>query len=404
MTASGAAWRVSLYYALLFAAVGIQLPFWPVWLSDRGLGAAEIGVVTATAYLARLVVTPVVGSIVDRRGDRRRPMMVLAAGAALAWTLFAGTHALGPIVVVSLLAGGLWAAVIPVGDSLAMMAAAQWRLDYGRLRLWGSAAFIAAAALVGHLLAHLPAAALVWLIAGLLAATALSCALLPDLRAPTGLGRPAPLRPLLTSAPFLLFVACTACNQASHTLYYAFATLHWRAAGISDDAIGLLWSEGVVAEIVLFAFSGPLVRRLGPVPLLLAAGLGGVLRWSVLGATTWLPALVLAQVLHAATFGCAHLGAMHFLSRAAPPGLAVRAQGLYAAVALGAAPGLMSPLTGELYQAFGGGAFAAMAALSLATAGAAWALGRRWHGGAVVSPVSDAAPGTAASATSAPCG
>ena len=84
----------------------------------------------------------------------------------------------------------------------------------------------------------------------------------------------------------------------------------------------------------------------------------------MLGLTTDVPMLAAAQVLHAATFGCAHLGAMHFIQRAVPAGLSARAQGLYAAVAMGVAPGLMSPLTGRLYEALGGHAFLVMAGFS----------------------------------------
>lgn len=381
MTRNAAFIRLAAYYALLFTAVGIQLPFWPVWLSAQGLSAAEIGMLAAVGYLCRIVVNPVVGIVVDRRGDRRKPMIALALAAATAWAFFGGVDGFAAILVVTLVASGLWAAIMPVGDSLALMMAAEWKLDYGRVRLWGSAAFIAAAVLTGRLLLTVSPSVLVWLVTAALVATALGCAPLPDLRAPSHHGARVALRPLLTSAPFLLFLACTALNQASHTVYYAFATLHWRAAGIGDDTIGLLWSEGVVAEIVLFAVSAPLVRRLGAGGLLMAAGAGGVLRWLALGLTTSVPLLAMAQILHAATFGCAHLGAMRFMHRAIPPGLGVRAQGLYAAVAMGVAPGLMSPLTGALFQRFGGGAFLAMAVLSLGALVAGWGLRRRWSGG-----------------------
>ena len=384
MTRRSAALRLSAYYALLFAAVGIQLPFWPVWLSAHGLTPEEIGLLAAIGFLCRVVANPVVGILVDRRGDRRRPMILLAAAAALAWSLFALVGGFTAIALVTALATGLWAAMMPVGDSLALMMAAEWKLDYGRVRLWGSAAFIAAAVLTGRLLLTAPPSVLVGLVATALAATALGCGALPDLRAPSGpIGRAA-LKPLLASTPFLLFLACTSLNQAAHTVYYAFATLHWRSAGIADDTIGLLWSEGVVAEIVLFALSAPLARRLGPGGLLIVAGLGGVMRWLALGVTTSVPLLAVAQLLHAATFGCSHLGAMGFLHRAIPPGLGARAQGLYAAVAVGLVPGLMSPLTGWLYQHFGGLAFLAMAVLSVATTLAAWGLWRRWRGGEVV--------------------
>ena len=37
--------RFAVYYAAVFAVVGVNLPFWPVWLQWRGLAPAEIGLV-----------------------------------------------------------------------------------------------------------------------------------------------------------------------------------------------------------------------------------------------------------------------------------------------------------------------------------------------------------------------
>lgn len=365
MSPRGAAFRLAAYYSALFAAVGIQLPFWPLWLKDRGLSPAEIGVVLAASYLVKSVVNPLVGHMVDRRGDRRRPMVWLALGATLVWAGFAFTSHFWAILALTVIGVGLWGGIMPVGEALAMMTTHKLGLDYGRVRLWGSAAFIAAAIGTGRLLVGMPTSALVWWITGALALNALACWNLPDTRVPAAEAAAAPpLKPLVTSTAFLLFLAAGSLNSAAHTVYYAFSTIHWKAAGIADDTIGLLWSEGVIAEIVLFAMSGAAVRRCGPIGLLLLAGLGGVLRWTVLGLTTDLPWLALVQVLHAATFGCAHLGAMHFIQRSVPAGLSARAQGIYAAVAMGVVPGLMSPLTGRLYEALSGHAFLVMAALS----------------------------------------
>lgn len=365
MTANGAAFRLAAYYSALFTAVGIHLPFWPLWLKDHGLTPAQIGLVLATTYLVKSVINPLVGHVVDLRGERRRPMLWLATGAALAWTGFALADGFWPILLLTVVALGLWSGVMPVGEALSLMTTQRFGIDYGRVRLWGSVAFILTATLCGRLLVGQSTDILVWLIAAALAAMALSCAGLPDTRVPSAERAAAPpLRPLITSTAFLLFLAAGSLNSAAHTVYYAFSTIHWKAAGINDDTIGLLWSEGVVAEILLFAASGWWVRRCGPAGLLVLAALGGVLRWTVLGLTTEVPLLAAAQVLHGATFGCAHLGAMHFIQRAVPAGLAARAQGMYAAVAMGVAPGLMSPLTGRLYEALGGNAFLAMALLS----------------------------------------
>jgi PPP family 3-phenylpropionic acid transporter len=146
---------------------------------------------------------------------------------------------------------------------------------------------------------------------------------------------------------------------------YGFGTLHWLRAGHDKDTIGLLWAAGVVAEVVLFAVGRGAVARLGPIRLLLLAGIAGMLRWVVAALSTDLTVLALIQLLHGLTFGAAHLAAMYYLMREVPPGLAATAQGLYGALAWGALFGLTMLASGSLYAAFAGAAFYVMAAMCL---------------------------------------
>jgi PPP family 3-phenylpropionic acid transporter len=386
MTPRSSAIRLAAFYGAVFAAVGIHIPFWPLWLASRGLSPAEIGWLMAAGYLTRLVANPTVGHFADHRGDRKRPLLVLSLAAGALWLLFVPFSSFWPLMIITVVAVFPFTSLMPVGDSLAMMEVVRHRLDYGRIRLWGSLAFIALAALTGRLLAIWPVDILPFAVSAALFATALAAHCLPDARVPAREAPPPPVGPLLKSGLFLIFIATAAFNNAAHTVYYAFATIHWKASGLSDTAIGLLWSEGVVAEVVLFALSGKVVARLGPAGLLLAAGLAGALRWAILGTTAGIGWVMAAQLLHAATFGCAHLGAMHFILRAVPPSLSVRAQGLYAAIAVGLAPGLMTPLSGALYDRLAGGAFWVMALLSALSAAAAWQLFRRWRGEGLIDP------------------
>ena len=75
---------------------------------------------------------------------------------------------------------------------------------------------------------------------------------------------------------FLLFLGAAAAIQSSHAVYYAFGTLHWRGLGHSEAVIGWLWAEGVIAEILLFAFGSALGSRLSPARLLMVAGFGAL--------------------------------------------------------------------------------------------------------------------------------
>jgi PPP family 3-phenylpropionic acid transporter len=175
---------------------------------------------------------------------------------------------------------------------------------------------------------------------------------------------------------FWLFVVSAAALQSSHQLYYGFGTLYWQGLGYSDTVIGILWAEGVVAEIVLFWYSAPFVARLGPLGLMALGGVAGIVRWSLMGVMPGLAAAAVLQLLHALTFGASHLGAMHFMAKSVPPGAAASAQSLYAALSAGLGSGLVMLVAGALYAAYGGQAYPFMALLSAAGLVGVWRLGR----------------------------
>ncbi len=368
--------RLALFYAAFFLVVGIHLPFWPVWLAARGLGPVEIGLLAAIGLSVRVLANPVIGHVADRRGERRRPMIVLAVAAVASFVLFAGADGFVVILLVSLAFYPAWSGIMPLAESLTMLTARARSLDYGRIRLWGSLTFIAGAAGAGHLLTGRSPDLVYALVLGTLVLTVAACVALPDTRAPVHEGRRLPLRAVLADRRIPVLLLAAALIQGSHAVYYAFGTLHWQAAGYDEATIGWLWAEGVIAEIILFAFGNRVVAAVGPARLVLLGGVAGLLRWTVLGSTDALPALIAVQALHAGTFGAAHLGAIHFITRTVSPTLSATAQGLYSSVVIGLGLGLAAAAAGPLYQAFGGRAYLAMAAMGAMGAVLAWTLHR----------------------------
>jgi len=367
--------RLALFYAVLFALVGVRTPYWPLWLEGRGLSATEIGAVLAVGSWMQIVAAPSLAGLIDRRGERRRTIAILAAVAALGYALFAPAHGFAPIVAVSVLVGFAFTPVIPLADNLAMLAASTRGVDYGRARLWGSVGFIAAALGVGQLIAGHPAALVLPILVGLAVVLAALAWTLPDLRTDPHRGRRTVLG-LLRQPSYRLFLLATAGLQASHAALYGFSTLHWRSAGIGEATIGWLWAEGVVAEILFFAYGRRLMQGSAPTVLLVAAAIGGLVRWPVLAVSSDVTLLALTQPLHALTFGAAHLGAMAFIARAVEPQLSASAQSLYSATSSGVAFGLAMPLTGFLYGRVDAGVFLLMAGLSAVGLVAALALAR----------------------------
>jgi PPP family 3-phenylpropionic acid transporter len=376
--------RLSLFYIFFFINAGIYMPYWPVWLESRGLGPIEIGMLVAVGRFSRAFSSPLIGYVVDRRGDRRRPLLLLTGVSTLLFILYPYCSSFWQYAIVAGVFGMAWGTTMPLGDSLAIVNTETRDIQYGRVRLWGSVSFILATVVGGKMLDLLPESSIFWALMISFAALFVVCLILPDTRVEAPPIRMSNIWRLFAHPVFALFMLCSALLQSSHLIVYIFGTLYWRASGISDGMIGLLWAIGVAAEIALFAVGSRLVAHFKPSGLFVIAALAGVVRWTVLAYSTSLPVLVAVQLLHGITFGAAHLAAMAFIAAAIPARISASAQSLHGAVALSIAGGLIAPLLGPLYAEYGGGVFHAMTFLSLAGGVCALILMRRWQGEAIV--------------------
>lgn len=377
-------WRLGLFYAALFGVVGVQFPFWPLYLSGKGLKPSEIGVAVAASYLVRVLSNPLAGMLADRMNGRRRLLLILPLASAAATALFFFADGVWPLILITILSYAFFSAMLPLTDNLSLLCVARHGLDYGRIRLGGSLGFIVVSLLGGQGLVGAPNEAIPWACIGLMLLCWVAALPLPEPEIAADPDRkPGRAWPLLKEPSFILFLAAASLIQLSHIIYYAFASLHWRAAGLSGGVIGGLWAEGVAAEIALFALGTGVVRKLGPVRLLALGACGAALRWAVLGLSVDPMILASVQGLHALSFGATHLGAMLFISRAVPADISAAGQGIYASVAMGVVPGLGLLAAGGLYAALEGRAFLVMALCALAGLAAARALSRRWDGGLI---------------------
>jgi MFS transporter, PPP family, 3-phenylpropionic acid transporter len=360
--ADGFGARLALFYAGLFVVAGIQLPFFPVWLQAKGLDAQAIGLVVATPILVRVVAVPIAARLADRHGALRQVLVVSSAGAAIGYTLVGWAEGFPAILAAVALVAVLAGPAIPLADAYALKGLALRRRAYGPVRLWGSAAFIAANFAAGFASGYIAATGYIWLIVVAAAAAAAASLALRPLRPGGEPERSASRRRRrLLAMPGVLPVAIGASLiQASHAVYYGFSTLDWTGKGLSGTAVGALWALGVAAEIVLFALS-PRLPALTPRALLIVGAIGAVVRWSAMALDPSAVLLVPVQCLHALSFGAAYLGAVQFLSRLAPEGEAATVQGDFSTVQ-GIVTAAATGLSGVLFGSFGAFAYAAMAA------------------------------------------
>jgi PPP family 3-phenylpropionic acid transporter len=373
--------RMAAFYASVFLTLGVHMPFLPVWFAAKGLDAQTIGVVLAMPMILRLVAIPMATRVADRHDAPRAVIMVaslvaLAGFGALSFASEAQT--IGMLYAVSATA---FMMLFVLSDVYALRGLAPHRRAYGPVRLWGSAAFIAANLAAGYLLDVIAARDLIWLVVAALALCLVAGWGLPPLAARTA-GTPGETpspRALIRNPAFLAVVAASSFIQGSHALYYSFSTIEWRAAGYGGGAIGMLWALGVLAEIVLFAMSARLPAAIGPSVLILIGGAGALVRWTAMALNPPSALVPLLQCLHGLSFGAAHLGTLGVIGRAVPAGLTATAQG-YLAVCTGVAIAAATGLSGLLYARFGATAYGAMAAIAAAGLVSAWALHRLLEG------------------------
>jgi PPP family 3-phenylpropionic acid transporter len=326
--------HIRLFYAAYFAAMGLILPFFPVFLDGLGLNVMLIGVMTGLLAFAKVVAPPWVGHVLDRRPDRlvHRFIIVaslLAAVAALLMGVTLNTFALAAII---LLFGILWAAILPLTDGLSVSVSEAALADYGRLRVWGSIGFVLASLAGGVWLADRNINAFPMALAGLMLVTALAARGFPEMDGMRNEDRQPSSR---FSRPFYLLLGTAFIMQASHGAYYGFFSLYLAAAGYAGWQIGLCWVIGVVAEIVLmWRWSRPLQEA--PPALVFSTCLGlAAVRWLGTGLTADPLLIGGLQLLHAASFAAFHVAAIAWVRRLAPEVRHAAAQGWYSAAGFG---------------------------------------------------------------------
>ena len=361
------AFRLSAFYFAFFAYGGASVAYFPLYLADRGLGPVEIAWVLALPPLARIFAPPAWGWLADRTGAHRAIVVFSCAVVATAFALLPFTDRIGLLIgLMSVLSAG----ALPIVEAITLGSLAGQAGRYGPIRLWGSIGFIAVVLGGGVWLDFQPASTLPAALVLLMLATLAVALALP------GSGRPAHAQgeALRFSPAARALCAAGFCNAVAHGALYAFLSLHLGMLGYSATSIGMLWTLGVLAEIVVFLYLPQLFRRY-PLSVILAASIAcGVVRFLAIGwaaSEAWV--VLLAQLLHAATFGSFHAASVAAVHRVFPEGAQARGQTWFSGISYGAGAAVGFLVAGWAWEgggaamAFSVSAFAALAGALFAT-------------------------------------
>lgn len=362
--------RLALFYGALFGLVGSHVPFFPVWLKAVGIEASWIGIIIAAPSLARFTTLPFVAGLAERRGSLRGAMIIMSFVTALGLSLVGTWHQAFVVFLAYAVTACVWTPMVPLTDAYALRGVTLYGLNYGPLRLWGSAAFVVSALICGVLVDIIAPRNLIWVIAALAGLSAFVSLGLQRLDNPkpvlSTLRSPGAL---LRDGGFLAIIGAAALIQGSHAVYYTFASINWQGIGLGGMTIAGLWVLGVLAEIVVFALSPRFV--LPSSVLVMIGGLSAVARWLVTAQEPSVAVLSVVQLAHGLTYGLTQVGTMGLLVRHVPVHVMARGQGYFAACT-GIVTSGATILSGVVYARYGQGAYYLMAAMALSGAAVMW--------------------------------
>jgi PPP family 3-phenylpropionic acid transporter len=352
---TGIYWRLSGFYFFYFIVLGTMVPYLPLYLKSLGLDAWHIGVLTSVMIGTKIIAPNIWGWLADHTGRRMAIIRFGCLMAVLCFSLiFWWGNSIPLLALIIFLYSFFWNAVLAQFEAVTLVYLGTQPERYSRVRLWGSVGFIVAVSLFGWMFDYVPLSVFPILVAVGLLTIFLSSWMVVD---------PAPVThhvSLNTGESFLqrlrqpeiaiFFVVCFL-MVLSHGPYYTFFSLLMEHHDYSHTAIGLLWSLGVVAEVVLFWFMHRLLPNWGLRSMLLVSLAATTFRWLLLA---WFPqflsVMLFAQCLHAFSFAGFHAAAIETVRRLFSVQQSGKAQAFYSAVGYGAGNALGALGSGALWQ------------------------------------------------------
>jgi len=347
-------WRLSGFYLFFFASLGALIPYWGLYLKSLGYSAQDIGTFMAIIMATKIISPNIWGVIADRTGRR---MMVVRLGSFLAVVSFAGvliSDAYWWLISVMVAFSFFWNAALPQFEATTFNHLGQDTHHYSTIRMWGSIGFIITVVVLGPLLDENGAGILPYFLIVLFAGIWLASLIAPESVSPHHSVEDVHLWALLKKPAVMALLFVCFLMQMSHGAYYTFYTIYLSDYGYSNTVIGQLWALGVVAEVVVFLFMHKLEPKFGLIFLLQVSLVLTVARWLLIGFFVQdLFLLILAQVLHAASFGVYHAVAIQLIHRFFVGRNQGIGQALYSSLSFGAGGAVGSYVSGLTWEGLG---------------------------------------------------
>ena len=340
------------------------MPYWGLYLQSEQFSAADIGILMSLFQISRIFAPNFWGWLADHTKKRVVWIRLTALLGLLGFTAVFWAHGFFWLFCVMAALSLFTSSTLPLSESLTLAHLATTDGHYSRIRMWGSLGFIVASVVLGFVIDLAGIKSLLWFLLAVQITLFLLTFKLPEAKiAPHEHDHFSVWQIIKQPTVIALLIGCS-CMVTAHGVLYNFYSIYLSSHGYSKGTIGLLWAVGVICEIGIFMLMPKIMQRFSLKNILLASLILAVMRFSLIGvAVDNMVLLVIAQTLHAATFGSFHAASVEVVAQFFNGRHQAKGQALYNSVAYGVGGTIGGVLGGYALQYWGGAMTFSLAAI-----------------------------------------
>jgi PPP family 3-phenylpropionic acid transporter len=346
--------QLSSFYFFYFSCLGAFLPYWPLYLNDKNFSAYEIGMITGVMIGTKIIAPNLWGWIADKTGLRHR-VIQLGTFCSFVIFMFASTiENFASMLTLIFFFSFFWNASLPQFEAVTMNALGSSYNKYSQIRLWGSLGFIISVLSLSVLTNKFGISVVPLCICFYLFLTWLVTLFIKSPNAVPKTHNNSLMSIVMKPAVVGILISCFL-MQLSHGPFYAFFAIYLSENSYNTNLIGIIWSLGVIAEILIFMKISSWIPKYGLQNLFIISFIFAVARWLLISFfADNIILVVIATLFHAITYGMYHAVSISLIHEYFTGELQGRGQALYSSVSFGLGGSIGSFYSGYLWESAGG--------------------------------------------------
>jgi len=346
--------QLSSFYFFYFSCLGAFLPYWPLYLNDKDFSAYEIGMITGVMIGTKIIAPNLWGWIADKTGLRHR-VIQLGTFCSFVIFMFASTiENFSSMLALIFFFSFFWNASLPQFEAVTMNTLGSSYNKYSQIRLWGSLGFIISVLSLSVLTNKFGISVVPLCICFYLFLTWLVTLFIKSPDTISKAHNNSLMSIVMKPAVVGILISCFL-MQLSHGPFYAFFAIYLSENSYNTNLIGIIWSLGVIAEILIFMKISSWIPKYGLQNLFIISFVFAVARWLLISFfADNIILVVIATLFHAITYGMYHAVSISLIHEYFTGELQGRGQALYSSVSFGLGGSIGSFYSGYFWESAGG--------------------------------------------------